>query len=187
MSGSDTQVAAQDEGKLAVTKDASFEVVRLTMLHRIISVAMLLFCSGRQTLFDSSPFLMLQLDSGLQSKTKDNVGPGGNTSSLSRIAPALVRWDSLHFLGIASPRPLPLPDPSLVDISQLVRSGGGGLYAEHSLAFQPAIVWLLRLCGYTWHTSERGANRVWDPSQAIVITSLLATVASLALPILFYR
>lgn len=83
----------------------------------------------------------------------------------------LIRWDSLHFLGLASPDALPAT----------FSDGSGGYLSEPSLAFQPGLVWLLRGTGWL------GRGAVWNISSAISVTSALAVLASALAPVLLYQ
>lgn len=138
----------------------------LSLLHRLLVLASLLLLPNLfLSPFDSSPELQLLLS--------PHASP-----ALAWLS-ALVRWDSVHFLGMASPAALPGGVAG-------VGAGGppeatlGGYVWEHSLAFQPGLVWLLRLAGQLGRT-------VWSPAQAIGFTSLLAVAASSLCPALLFQ
>lgn len=157
------------------------EIVAWTIAHRVLALTTLVAASLLQPAhFDTSAQLLLSLDA---------TSPSGRGRWLTRVASALTRWDTLHFLGVASPRPLPLPRGLVHDRGWHVAdkqgtAAGGGLQHEHSLAWQPGIIWLLRLAGYR---SLDGLLQSWSPVQAVLLVSLLATAVSCLLPVLLYR
>jgi phosphatidylinositol glycan class V len=146
-------------------------IIRWTLLHRCAVLAILLLSSIAQLPFDSSSRIQLQLDAT-------------SYPLFTSLALPFLKWDTLHFLGMASPRPLPLPYFASSSGQDPSQAGGGGLQFEHSLAFQPGMVWLLRLLG------SQSINRddlAWSPAQAILLTSLLATIVGALQPVLLYR
>lgn len=76
---------------------------------------------------------------------------------------AFVRWDTVYFLSLAEPH--------------------HGYAWEQSLAFQPGIVYLLRATGYITPSLD-GA---WSATSALILTTLLANVATLLSPVLLYH
>jgi phosphatidylinositol glycan class V len=154
---------------LLMLSDVQQKILYWTAIHRGLTIAVLFFSAIILSPFDSSPWIQLRLDA--------------TSSPLSTLfALPLLRWDSLHFLAMASPRSLPLP-ASISYAGQLPsQAGGGGIHLEQSLAFQPGIVWLLRLLG------SRGNDvMTWNPTQALYMTSLVATMLSILSPVLLYR
>lgn len=143
-------------------------IVKWTVLHRIGCIVLLVASSQLLLPFDTSHVLQLRLDAPTQSLS-------------SFLALPFLRWDTLHFLGIASPRSLPSPH-SVLHASYGLQDVAYGLSAEHSLAFQPGIIGLLRLAGY--HDT---AGASWSPSQSLLLVSILSTVISCTLPFLLYR
>lgn len=145
-------------------------ILRWTLLHRCAVLAILFLSNIAQLPFDSSARIQLQLDA---------------TSSplFTSLALPFLKWDTLHFLGMASRRPLPLPSSASSSGQDPSQARGGGLQFEHSLAFQPGIMWLLRLLG----SQSIGQDYRWNPAQAVVLTSMLATVVGALQPVLLYR
>lgn len=146
-------------------------IVRWTILHRSALIALVLISACVQSPFDSSAWIQLQLDA--------------TQSPLSTLfALPLVRWDTLHFLASASPRPLPLPYSISHPEQNPRQAQGGGLQLESSLAFQPGIIWLLRILGCR---SIKCSDVEWNPSQAVLLTSALSTIVGLVQPALLFR
>jgi phosphatidylinositol glycan class V len=144
-------------------------ILRWTIIHRGLLIATLFFASALQSSFDSSAWLQLRLDATA-------------TPISSSLALPLLRWDTLHFIAMASPRPLPLPVSTSHAGHYPRQAKGGTIQAEQSLAFQPGIVWLLRMSGY------RDSNKMtWNPSQAVLLTSTLAAILSCVLPLMLFR
>ncbi|PWN37208.1 uncharacterized protein FA14DRAFT_187335 [Meira miltonrushii] len=170
-------------GSKSYFKDDIQTILKWTISHRILAIVTLLLSAKFVQHFDSSASLQLILDK--ESRTSTSFG------LLRHYAFSSLRWDVLHFLGVASPRPLPLSDQ--LDLSAPVQQQfwsplkgfGGGLQYENSIAFQPGIIWLLRLTGYPSYTTEEGP-RSWDPIRSLWITSTLATIISITLPVQFY-
>lgn len=120
----------------------------LSLCHRCLVLASLFALSTFTLPFDTSAHLQLDRHDG-----------DADRSFLRRLASALVRWDTVHFLGAASPP---------------------GIEWEHTLAFQPGLIWLLRLAGYC------NAAGQWNSTGAVILTSVTGTVTScLAPPLLF--
>jgi phosphatidylinositol glycan class V len=155
---------------MAISKEQK-GILCWTLLHRCALVTTLYICSGLQTPFDSSAGIQLQLDAT-------------HSPLLTSLALPLLRWDTLHFLAMASPRPLPLPSSTSSSGQDPSQARGGGLQYENSFAFQPGIVWLLKLLG------RRSFDRDgidWNPSQAVILTSVVASVLSILQPVLLNR
>lgn len=146
-------------------------ILRWTLFHRLILIATLLFSSALQLPFDSSASIQLQLDAT-------------HYLPLTSLALPFLRWDTLHFLAMASPRPLPLPSSASSSGQHPYQARGGGLQFEKSLAFQPGIIWLLKILGNRFMSLE---DLEWNPSQAVLLTSALATVLGALQPALLYR
>lgn len=113
------------------------------------------------------PLVVQPFDTSAELLTVRSVS--GDDTIWRRLASNLIRWDSIHFLGAASPSSLPAGS-----------AGAGGYRYESTLAFQPGLVWLLRLCG-----SQTGLS--WSWTQAVVVVSALAVLLSAATPPLLYR
>ncbi|PWN20921.1 NAD(P)-binding protein [Microstroma glucosiphilum] len=129
----------------------------LSITHRLLVLSSLLLLPYLIPPFDSSAQLQLPTTNSIP--------------TILRPVSNLVRWDSLHFLGLASPDALPAT-PS---------SGSGGYLSEQSLAFQPGLVWLLRGTGWL------GGEASWNSSLAVYITSAMAVLASTLAPVLLYQ
>lgn len=152
--------------------DECKDILAWTLLHRIAILILLNITSRLQLPFDTSTSLLVQLDS--------TALPYSSSLSLS-----FARWDTLHFLTQASPRPIPLARFDAISGLSPRSSAGGGLQYDFSFAFQPGIVWLLRYLGYRqWYSNEEES---WSPSQAILLTSLLAIGLSSILPLMLYK
>lgn len=127
-----------------------------SIFHRLLVLLLLLCLPLVLRPFDTSSQLQLLLNDG-------------RTPSMpTRLLSNLIRWDSIHFLGLASPVGLPDSDAQ------------GGYQWEHSLAFQPGIIWLLRLAGLSF-----GGR--WSPTSSIAIVSLLSWVVSSLTPMLLFQ
>ena len=145
-----------------------WSILRWTAVHRGLAVGVLFLAAAAQSPFDSSAWIQLRLDATF-------------TPVSTLCALPFLRWDSLHFLAMASPRPLPLPFSTFSGGEQPRQARGGGTQYEQSLAFQPGIIWVLKLLG------SRGSAWEWSPSQAVLLTSALAAVVSAFLPLLLFR
>jgi GPI mannosyltransferase 2 len=164
-------------------RDDVKSILKWTTFHRLLSISILLLSAKYMQHFDSSASLQLILDK----ESKNGL--------LRQYAFSTLRWDILHFLGVASPRPLPLSDqinpfiPIQQQIWSPLKGSGGGLRYENSIAFQPGIIWILRLTGYPLSmlqsTGQEKAES-WNPIHSLCITSSLATFVSIVLPIQFY-
>lgn len=155
---------ADDEqmGSLQAHKRALRAVFLWTTAHRLVSLALLVIFSVFQTPFDTSSRLLLDLD---------GHNFPARTQGIWSLAGPLLRWDTTHFLGIASPRSLPPSEPRATAFA--------GLSAEHHFAFQSGIVTLLRFCGGLLSSS-------WAPRQALLVTAVVSTLTSLLSPSLLY-
>ncbi|UZJ51144.1 hypothetical protein CBS101457_000464 [Exobasidium rhododendri] len=145
-----------------------WRILRWTAVHRGLTLALLIVAALLQSPFDSSAWLQLRLDASA-------------TPLATLFALPLLKWDALHFLAIASPRALPLPPPNLHVGQTPNEAGWGGVQSEQSFAFQPGIVWLLRIMGH-----QRGDRLSWNPSQSILLTSTLATMMSILQPLMLF-
>lgn len=137
-------------------------ILTLSLLHRLFVFACLIVLPFLIAPFDSSADLQLLL--------------GSDGSIVNRIASHLIRWDSLHFLGLASPTAVP-SSPGRTS----KEDGLGGYVYEHSLAFQPGIIYVLRVAGYV--SSGSG----WDIGMAVLLSSFAAAVVSSAHSVLLYQ
>lgn len=174
------------DGLKSYFNDDLQSILKWTVSHRILAIFTLLLSAKFVQHFDSSASLQLSLDKESRTSTSFVL--------LRQYAFSSLRWDVLHFLGIASPRPLPLSDQ--LDLSMPIQQQfwsplkgfGGGLQYENSIAFQPGIIWILRLAGYPFSmlSKMKEEPRSWDPIRSLWITSTLATVVSIALPVQFY-
>ncbi|CAO1636071.1 unnamed protein product [Sympodiomycopsis kandeliae] len=135
----------------------------LSLTHRLLVLIALLILPNLITPFDASPHLQMMLDAG------------HGQSTATQFASHLIRWDSLHFLGLANPAAMPRPT------STPGGEGLGGYAYEHSLAFQPGIIWLLRLAGYL----KLGST--WSLTGAIFLTSAAAVLTSSLCCVLLYH
>lgn len=175
-------MVGRSEAATTAALDAA-RIARWTALHRAACIALLVLAAHLQTPFDSSPTLQLQLDA---------TPPTSSPRILKRLASPFLRWDTLHFLGIASPRPLPASDVLHASTAYALQANrsASGLRLEHSLAFQPAILWMLRLAGYrplqAFMWSAGGDAMTWDPAQAVLLVSILAAAVSSFSPALLY-
>lgn len=169
------------------SKDDMKLILKWTIYHRLFVLSILLISSRFLQQFDSSASLQLTLDRDSRNSDSSLLRPLYAFSSL--------RWDILHFLGVASPRPLPLSDqidPSKPIHGQIwspLKGFGGGLQYENSIAFQPGIIWLLRLAGYSFSFQsmfDDSEGERWNPIRSLWITSCFATIISIALPLQFY-
>lgn len=137
-------------------------VLRTSLAVRGSSIVALVVCAQIQQAFDTSPTLL--------SYSLDPQNRHGLISSrVPKLFLAFVRWDTVYFLSLASPG----------DVGQHV----GGYDVEQSLAFQPGIVYLLRWTGYV----TPRLDGEWSPTCAILLTTLLANMASLISPLLLYQ
>lgn len=146
-------------GTLSLSSRPYTSLFLLSLLHRFLSLSLLCII----------PSLIVQpFDSSAQL-----LSPATSSSPASpwRLTDWLVRWDSIHFLGAASPEPLPASGDEV---------GGGGYQWEQTLAFQPGLVWLLRLAGY----SVQGR---WSLDAAVGWTTVLAVLSSSLCPLLLYQ
>lgn len=128
----------------------------LSLLHRLLALLILFAIPLAVQPFDSSAQLL---------SSPSNASPW-------RLSNYLVRWDSLHFLGAASPEAL----PPVGDMA----SSDGGYQWENTLAFQPALVWLLRFAG------NMGAGG-WNIDASVGWTTAFALLSSSLCPPLLYQ
>lgn len=135
----------------------------LSLRHHLLVLTCLLLLPLVVNPFDSSAELQILL--------------GSDPSILTRLASHLIRWDSLHFLGLASPTAMPRPPVANPTNSQ----GQGGYLYEHSLAFQPGIVYLLRVLGYA------SLDGQWSATSSILLTSGLAVTVSTLHSVMLYQ
>lgn len=133
----------------------------LSLLHRLFVLFCLLLLPTVVSTFDSSSELQLLL--------------GSNGSIGTRLASHLIRWDSLHFVGLGSPAAMPSPTTGKTNNAM------GGYAHEHNLAFQPGIVYLLRAAGFSC------LGQSWSAPLAITLTSVAAVLASSASSVLLYQ
>lgn len=147
--------------KLAVDQT---RLLKLSLVVRLASVALLVISSHLQQAFDTSHEL---LSFSLDPQTSHGLSAGSFKWLL-----AFVRWDTIYFVASASP-----------SSSTTVGVHEGGYATEQSLAFQPGIVELLRIAGYVTPSMD-GA---WSPTAAILVTTVLANAASVASTVLLYR
>ncbi|KAF6767042.1 GPI mannosyltransferase 2 [Kalmanozyma brasiliensis GHG001] len=139
---------------------AQARLLRLSFLVRIALASLLILTAHLQQAFDTSHEL---LSYSLDPATTHSLSAGPFKWAL-----AFVRWDTIYFLAAASP-------------STPVHRGG---YAwEQTLAFQPGIIGLLRVCGY----ATPQLDGAWSPTAAILVTALLANLAAAISPVLLYR
>ena len=154
------------------------DILKWTIFHRLSAMSILLIAAKYVQHFDSSAYLQLILDSKSRTSNSFNLK--------HQYAFSTLRWDILHFLGIASPRPLPLSDQLNLSMQQQfwspLKGFGGGLQYENSIAFQPGIIWILRLAGF----NMKEGLKSWNPIQSLWITSSLAMIISIILPVQFY-
>lgn len=139
---------------------AQARLLRLSFFVRIALVILLVVTAHLQQAFDTSHEL---LSYSLDPSTAHGLSTGPFKWVLS-----FIRWDTIYFLAAASPS------------SPLHR---GGYAWEQTLAFQPGIIGLLHLCGYV--TPQ--LDGTWSPTAAILVTTLLANLATLVGPVLLYR
>ncbi|SJX65610.1 related to GPI18-mannosyltransferase [Sporisorium reilianum f. sp. reilianum] len=137
------------------------QLLKLSLLVRLVSVTLLIVASQLQQAFNTSHELL--------SYSLDPHTAHGLSAGPFKWALALVRWDTVYFVASASPS---------VDS---VHSGG---YAwEQTLAFQPGIVALLRVAGYL----TPSLSGEWSPTSAILVTAVLANLAAALSPVLLHR
>ncbi|KDN49607.1 glycosyltransferase family 76 protein [Tilletiaria anomala UBC 951] len=129
-------------------------ILIFTLAHRLFAFVLLQLCGQLLPSFDASASILLL-----------SVSP-----SLKPWLVPLVRWDTLHFLGVASPKAL----------SRFGQALPGGYAYEHSLAFQPGLPVLMRQLGSSTHGT-------WSLQQSIVMSTLLAWVCSCLSPWLLFQ
>ena len=143
-------------------------ILKWTILHRLLAFFILQLSAQLIPRFDSSASLLLL--SASPSRWRPWLAP-------------LIRWDTLHFLGVASPEQLP-PSPtqaSLHDAASAAAGGtAGGYLFEHSLAFQAGLPMIMRVAGGI-------GTRSWSAEQAVIVTTVLAWICSILSPPLLYR
>lgn len=135
-----------------------WSIVRVSAAVRVLSVVALVVCAQLQQAFDTSHTLLAY---SLDAHNQHGLLTGG-----ANLLLAFVRWDTVYFVSLASPKS--------------TQEHVGGYHLEQSLAFQPGIVCLLRWTGYVT------PNAQWSPVSAILLTTLLANVATLLSPVLLY-
>lgn len=140
---------------------AQSRILHLSLLIRLLSLFLLLLASHLQQPFDTSHQL---LSFSLDPSTAHLLSSGPFHWLLS-----FVRWDTIHFLSSASPYNAP----------QHI----GGYRWEQTLAFQPEIIALLRVTGYVTPSMDGS----WSPTSAILLTTILANLATLVAPVLLFR
>lgn len=139
------------------------EILLWTATHRLLVLGVSVVAAASQRSFDTSSHLLFDLDA------YGDVGRWRIT--MRNLAGVLLRWDVVHFLGIASPRRLPTSSP---------RSRPGvGLSAEHHFAFQPGIIMTLRACLSQWLWS-------WPAHNALSTSILVTAIVSMTSPVLLY-
>lgn len=156
------------------TRTAVSLVLVATALHRLVAVSILVLCGIAQSSFDASGQQLVLLASRTQ--------PGaskiqGIARTIRTFLTSFVRWDTLHFLGAAAPRPIPTP------ASAIPAWWEGGYAYEHSLAFQPGLPALLRWTGYV---GTSGSSESWNVELSILLTTILAIVAGALTPVLLF-
>lgn len=154
------------------TRIAVSLVLTATVLHRLVAVSILVLSGVAQGSFDASGQQLVLLASRIQpgaSRLQDLAG------TIRPFLTPFVRWDTLHFLGAAAPRPIPTP------ASTMPAWWEGGYAYEHSLAFQPGLSFLLRWTGYVG-TSRSPED--WNVEQSILLTTTLAIMAGALAPVL---
>ncbi|CEH18157.1 Predicted Dolichyl-phosphate-mannose-protein mannosyltransferase [Ceraceosorus bombacis] len=95
----------------------------------------------------------------------------------STLATLFTRWDTTHYLTLASPDRRGAEGHSL-------NGSIGGYGWEHGIAFQPALPWMLRLAGSLPLVIP---GQTWSAESAIAITSTLCALSSIACPLLLFR
>lgn len=161
------------ESNKALSKQHSKRILKLTIFHRIFSYILLLVSSNFQRHFDTSS--TLQLLTSLPT----------SSPILNLLAIPLLRWDGLHFLGIASPIPLPIPPSTSSERISIPPSFGYS--SEHSLAFQSGLEWILRFDGYVSSYLNGDQKVEWNAIHSVLLASLLAGLLSLLSPLLLYQ
>lgn len=149
-------------------------ILKLTILHRIFVYILLFISSQSQRNFDTSPSLQLL------------TSFSSSSPILNLLTLPLLRWDGLHFLGVASPIPLPIPPSTSSEHVQIPPSFGYN--SEHTLAWQSGLEWILRATGWIGSSLEFNEGEwKWNSVQSILFTSLLAGILSLFSPLLLYQ
>ncbi|PWY99352.1 mannosyltransferase [Testicularia cyperi] len=161
--GSATSKASR-HNPLKELRRARSQILRLSILVRLLSVSALIVTSYTQQAFDTSHELL--------SYTLDSKAQHGLSVGLFRPLLAFVRWDTIYFLSAASPSSGQEPD----------LPHAGGYHLEQTLAFQPGIVLLLRAAGFVTPSMDGS----WSPTSAILATALLANLATLIAPLLLF-
>ncbi|KAN0062805.1 ER membrane glycoprotein subunit of the GPI transamidase complex-like protein [Thecaphora frezii] len=141
-------------------------LVSWSLRCRLLCLVALVTLAAVQQGFDSSPHLV--------TLALDPQNHHGLSFGEYAWLKAFIRWDTVYFVSLAAPAHLAAShDPRF--------PGVGGYTHEQMLAFQPGIVALLRLTGYLSPTAG------WSPVSAILLTTLLANLATFAAPLIFFR
>ncbi len=145
---------------------SAWSVLRWSVLHRAACFALLQISAQLLPHFDSSAYLLFLRKSSPRA-----------SSATAWLSP-LIRWDTLHFLGVASPDPLPPSPDGLAPASAL-----GGYEAEHTLAFQAGVPALLRWAG---KVASSVTGQEWSIEQAVTLATAAALVCSILSPVLLF-
>lgn len=164
--------AARRPPATSTARHAAAAVLVAAAFHRLLALSVLLVAGAAQSSFDASGEQLVLLPS--------LAHPGGAllqplVAAAGPLLVPLVRWDTLHYLGAASPRPLPTSS------SAHLSWWGSGYAYEHTLAFQPGLPALLRWAG---RLGTSGEPETWQIEQSLVITTALAVLASALAPVL---
>lgn len=136
-------------------------ILKFSLLVRFLSITLLILTSSLQQSFDTSHEL---LSYSLDAQTSHGLSLGSFNWLLT-----FVRWDTIYFLSSASP--------------STTRQHAGGYQWEQTLAFQPGIISILRITGYV----TPSLDGMWSPTAALLLTTVLANLATLVGPVLLFR
>lgn len=154
-----TQIVSVGRSDVAAIRNILF----WTACHRVLVVGLLVASSSLQTSFDTSSSLLFTLSGQIK---YDNWETKADWTAAS-----ILRWDTVHFLGVASSKSLPPSSPH--------PRPGSGLTAEHHFAFQPGIFLVMRACDHI-------TSSIQTSSLGFLLSMSMTIAASLASPILLY-